>query len=198
MIWTGFLYEMSRLDLNLVATYPDAAGGLGFLEIAHSFLGIFSFGMGAILSADAGFRIFFEGAPIQSFELVFISCLVMNEILFVGPLLVFAAPLLRTKLEGLRYYSTLPNDYNRAFHARWVKKESTAEEPLLGTPDIQSLADLGNSFDRVREMKSFPFTARLIFQIAVMSALPALPLLLLVVPVMDIARPFCDNGGQRD
>jgi hypothetical protein len=34
--WTLFLYEMSRLKLNLAATHPDGAGGLGFLGIAHS------------------------------------------------------------------------------------------------------------------------------------------------------------------
>jgi hypothetical protein len=187
-IWTCFLYEMSRLDLNLIATHADQAGGLGFLGIAHSVLGIFSFGMGAVLSADTAFRIYFEGAPIHSFEVMFISYLVINEILFVGPLLVFVAPLLRTRLQGLSHYGALTNRYNRAFHAKWVKNEPPAEEPLLGTSDIQSLADLGNSFDRVREMRDFPFGGRLIIQIAVMSALPALPLLLLVVPVTDILK----------
>jgi len=58
----------------------------------------------------------------------------------------------------------------------------------LGTADIQSFADLGNSFDRVRAMRDFPFGTRLILQIAVMSALPALPLLLLVVPVTQILK----------
>jgi hypothetical protein len=37
-------------------------------------------------------------------------------------------------------------------------------------------------------MRDFPFGARLILQIAVMSALPALPLLLLVVPLTDILK----------
>ena len=37
-------------------------------------------------------------------------------------------------------------------------------------------------------MRDFPFGGRLILQIAVMSALPALPLLLLVFPVKDILK----------
>ena len=73
-----------------------------------------------------------------------------------------------------------------------MKNEAPAEEPLLGTSDIQSLADLGNSFDRVRQMRDFPFGGRLILQIAVMSALPALPLLLLVVPVTQILKILAD------
>ena len=187
-IWTCFLFEMSRLNLSLVPTHADQAGGLGFLGTAHSFLGIFGLAMGSVASADAAFRIYFEGAAIQSFELIFVSYLVINEILFVGPLLLFVRPLLRARLEGSRHYSILVDQYNRAFNDKWVKNEAPATEPLLGTADIQSLADLGNSFDRVRQMRDFPFGGRLLLQIAVMSALPALPLLLLVVPVKDILK----------
>ena len=187
-IWTCFLFEMSRLNLSLVPTHADQAGGLGFLGTAHSFLGIFGLAMGSVASADAAFRIYFEGAAIQSFELIFVSYLVINEILFVGPLLLFVRPLLRARLEGSRHYSILVDQYNRAFNDKWVKNAAPATEPLLGTADIQSLADLGNSFDRVRQMRDFPFGGRLILQIAVMSALPALPLLLLVVPLKDILK----------
>ena len=188
VIWTLFLYEMASLDLNLVTTHADQAGGLGFLGTAHSFLGIFSFSFGAVVSADAAFRIYFEGAIIQSFQLILVGCIVLNELLFVGPLLVFVPLFFRARLEGLRQYSMLMNQYNRAFHERWVNNEPFPEEPLLGTADIQSLADLGNSFDRVRAMRDFPFGTGLILQIAVMSALPALPLLLLVVPVTQIIK----------
>ena len=66
----------------------------------------------------------------------------LNEILLVGPLLVFIPLLLKARLEGLRQYSVLMNQYNRAFHARWFKNEPASEETLLGTPDIQSLAEI--------------------------------------------------------
>jgi hypothetical protein len=76
--------------------------------------------------------------------------------------------------------------YDRAFHEKWVSNAPAPEEPLLGTADIQSLADLGNSIDRVRAMNAIPFDRRLILHIAVMSALPALPLLFMLIPVMEI------------
>src|SRR5437867_6119323 len=31
LIWTRFLWQVSRLDLHLIPTHPDRAGGLGFL-----------------------------------------------------------------------------------------------------------------------------------------------------------------------
>ena len=148
---------------------------LGFLGTAQSFLGIISFGIGMIISADAAFRIFFEDATIKTFQWVFISYMAINEILLLSPLLLFAPLLFRTRLEWLRHYDALAFRYDRAFHEKWVNNSPPPEEPLLGTSDIQSLADLGNSIDRVRAMKAIPFDKRLVLHIAVMSALPGLP-----------------------
>jgi hypothetical protein len=63
-----------------------------------------------------------------------------------------------------------------------------ADEPLLGSADIQSLADLGNSFGMIREMKIFPFSQQQILQIAIISSLPGLPLIFLVMPVGEILQ----------
>jgi hypothetical protein len=186
--WTLFLYQMSRLKLNLAATHPDGAGGLGFLGIAQSFFGIISFGIGLIISADAAFRIFFEGATITTFQWTFIFFVAINEILLISPLLLFAPLLFRTRLEWLRQYDSLAFRYDRAFHEKWVNNTRAPEEPFLGSSDIQSLADLGNSIDRVRAMNALPFDKRLIVHIAVISALPGLPLLFMLMPVMEILQ----------
>jgi pimeloyl-ACP methyl ester carboxylesterase len=179
---------MSRLKLNLAATHPDGAGGLGFLGIAHSFLGIISFAIGMIVSADAAFRIYFEGATLKTFQWVFVSYVAINEMILLSPLLLFTPLLFRTRLEWLRQYDALALRYDRAFHQKWVTPSSAHEEPLLGSADIQSLADLGNSIDRVRAMNAIPFETRLVLQIAVISALPGLPLLFMLMPVMEILQ----------
>jgi hypothetical protein len=41
----------------------------------------------------------------------------------------------------------------RKFDAKWVRGGAPADEPLVGSADIQSLADLGNSFEVVRTMR---------------------------------------------
>ncbi|HEY7318130.1 MAG TPA: hypothetical protein VIE89_11195 [Candidatus Binatia bacterium] len=35
-LWCFFLWRVSRLELRLVPTHPDRAGGLGFLELVHT------------------------------------------------------------------------------------------------------------------------------------------------------------------
>jgi hypothetical protein len=62
----------------------------------------------------------------------------------------------------------------------------TADEPLLGSADIQSLADMGNSFAVVNEMRLVPFTIRTLLQLAVITLLPVVPLLLTVIPLEEL------------
>ena len=43
--------------------------------------------------------------------------------------------------------------YAREFDRKWLRGGAPADEPLLGSGDIQSLADLGNSYEVVKEMQ---------------------------------------------
>jgi hypothetical protein len=186
VIWTGFLGAVSRLNLDLVPTHADQAGGLGFLGTAHVSLGIFAVAVTSVLSADAAFRIVFEGASIEELRVVAIAVLVATEVICLGPLLVFVPIMIRKRLQALSEYSLLVVRYNRAFHEKWATGKPPENESLLGSADIQSLADLGGSFEFIRSMKVAPFSMRVIIQLAVAAALPALPLLPLVMPWQDI------------
>ncbi len=186
--WTLFLRDMARLNLDLVATHPDRAAGLGFLGGAHLSLAIFPFAFSCVLSANVAFQVYFDAVPINSFKLIFVVYLVLMLLLILGPLLIFAPLLARTRRRGMREYSILANSYNRAFHQKWVTGPPPEDEPLLGSADIQSLADLGNSFGLIREMKILPFSQQQILQIAIISSLPGLPLLFLVMPVGELLQ----------
>ena len=185
-IWTWFLRDVSRLKLALVPTHADQAGGLGFLGVAHASMGIFAFGMCSVVSASAAFRIVLEDAKIDTFKVPFVVLLIVVQVLFLAPLLWFSPVLARARREWLRTYSLLVVKYNRAFHEKWIEGNVPEGEPLLGTADIQSLADLGNSFEFIRSMKLVPFSRMVIIQLAVATALPGLPLIFLVFPISKI------------
>jgi hypothetical protein len=187
-IWILFLRDLSRLKLNLVATHPDRAAGLGFLGNAHISLGIFAFAFGSVLSANVAFQVYFEAVPIDTFKVLYAVFLIVAELICLGPLLIFTPLLARTRREGLRKYSILANTYNHAFEQKWASGQMPQDEPLLGSGDIQSLADLGNSFGMIREMKPFSFSTQNIIQIAVIASLPGLPLIFLVMPVGEILK----------
>jgi hypothetical protein len=185
-LWFQFLFTVSRLNLNLVATHADQAGGLGFLGVAHLSLGVFALTVSSIFSADAAFRIVFHAAPIETFKIPLVVLLIVTQMTILGPLLMFAPILASTRREALHSYSLLVVRYNRAFHEKWVDAPPPEGESLLGSADIQSLADLGGSFEFIRSMRVFPFSQRVILQLAVVTAAPGLPLLLLVMPVEKI------------
>ena len=185
-LWAVFLWSVSRLNLNLIATHADQAGGLGFLGSAHTSFGIFAVCLSSILCGEAAFLILFMGVDIHTFQIHYIALLVVTQLIVFGPLLMFVPMLVRTRLEALREYGLLVDRYNRAFHEKWIEGKALAGEPLLGSADIQSLADLGNSYRFVQEMKPFPFSLRAILQMGVTTSLPCLPLLLLVMPISQI------------
>ena len=69
------------------------------------------------------------------------------------------------------------------FERKWVKGNATEADELLGSGDIQSLADLGNSYAVVKEMRSLPFDLQDIARLAAVTAGPLLPLGLRVFSV---------------
>lgn len=183
MIWAGFLWTVSRLDLKLVGTHADHAGGLGFLGIAQLSLGILAFGLSSVLCSEAAFLMVFENADIETFKIPYLGLLVFVEVFFLGPLLMFIPIMTQTRLAWLQDYSLLVDRYNRSFHEKWITEKAPADETLLGSADIQSLADLGNSFQYIRGMNVVPISLRVVIQLAIVTSLPCLPLLLLVMPI---------------
>jgi len=187
VIWTLFLRDLHRIGLDLVPTHADLAGGLGFLGNAQASLAIFGLALGCVLSADAAFRIRFEAADIKSFTPVLCVYLAVTLIICLGPLLLFSRALARARLQALLTYGELVNRYDLAFSRKW-EQGSPPTEPLLGSSDIQSLADLGISYTRILDMRAVPFNRRNILQIAITTALPAVPLVFVIMPVGEILR----------
>ncbi len=74
----------------------------------------------------------------------------------------------------------------RDFDQKWLRGGAPAEEALVGSADIQSLADLGNSFEVVRGMRSVPITKEAVFQLAVLTLVPLLPLLLTMISLEEL------------
>jgi hypothetical protein len=78
-------------------------------------------------------------------------------------------------------------DYARALQERWIG--GPARQDLLGSPDFQSLADLGTSYsENVQNMQVFLFSLRDIVGLFIVSHLPAIPVLLLEQSVSDVIK----------
>ena len=187
-IWSRFLWQVSRIDLNLVPTHPDRTGGLGFLGgTVYAFIPLLM-AHGAIVAGNLANRIFYLGASLPDFKgevalmVVFLLCVVF------GPLLAFAPQLAAAKRTGKREYGTLAQRYVRAFDAKWLRGGAPANEPLLGSADIQSLADLGSSYEVVRTMNTTPVSRDAVLRLAAAVLVPIVPLVLTMMPWEELLK----------
>jgi hypothetical protein len=176
-IWGKFLWRVSRLDLQLEATHPDRAGGLGFLsESMIAFLPI-ALAHGLLFAGMIADRILFGGARLPEFKMEIVTGAVLLVLVFAGPLMVFTPRLARVKRAGLRSYGGLGQRYVREFTDKWMGT-APPDEPLVGSGDIQSLADLGNSFSIAEEMRIAPVRLRTLIYYVLTFLAPMLPLVL--------------------
>jgi hypothetical protein len=82
----------------------------------------------------------------------------------------------------------LAGRYVREFDAKWLHSPAPADEPFVGSADIQSLADLGNSYEVVRTMRTVPITRQAVLGLAAATLLPMAPLLLTVMPLEELLK----------
>ncbi|TAL80917.1 MAG: hypothetical protein EPN75_05745 [Beijerinckiaceae bacterium] len=186
LIWFWLLWQVSRLDLQLIPTHPDRAGGLAFLGgSAQAFVPILV-AQGAVLAGQIANRVLLEGQSLMSFKVVVGGLVAFFVVFLLAPLAMFTPQLTRAKRQGLREYGTFATHYVRQFERKWIREDAPDGE-LLGAPDLQSLADLGNSYAVIREMRPVPFGAGLMAQMAAATAAPLLPLTLTMFSLQELA-----------
>jgi hypothetical protein len=187
LLWFLFLFRVSRLELALVPTHADRTGGLGFLGASVTAFAPVLMAQGAILAGLIASQIFHAGRSLPEFKVEVIAFLAFFIVVSLLPLTVFAPALAAAKRAGLRNVGHLASRYSGSFEGKWLRADCADEQDLLGSADIQSLADLGNSFGVVQEMRFVPFGWRDVTRLAAVTATPFLPLLLTVFSLEDFA-----------
>jgi len=184
-IWYRFLWNVSKLNLHLVPIHPDRCAGLAFLGKSAYAFGPILFAQGAMLAGVVASRVLYRGESLLSFKLQMGGFVVFFVLAILGPLLMFTPKMAAAKRKGLADYGEVAQGYVDRFEEKWVLN-SMASEDVLGSGDIQSLADLNNSYDIVRGMRAVPFGLDDISRLAIATAVPLTPLLLTVFPPEEL------------
>jgi hypothetical protein len=98
----------------------------------------------------------------------------------------FTPQMLAAKRRGLAEFGQIAQDYVDEFETRWVNHDSPEPDELLGSGDIQSLADLDGSFSVVNEMRSVPVKLNDAVRLAAATAAPFVPLLFTVFSLEEL------------
>jgi len=179
-IWFRFLWQVSRINLNLIPTHPDRCAGIAFLGKSAYAFGPILFAQGAMLAGLIAGRVLYRGESLLSFKLQIGGFVAFFVFAILGPLLMFTPRMASARRKGLADYGLLAQRYVESFEKKWVLRDPASSEELLGAADIQSLADLGNSYALVRDMRSVPFGLEDITRLAAATAAPLVPLLLTI------------------
>ncbi|MGB2818760.1 MAG: hypothetical protein WBC37_16230 [Burkholderiaceae bacterium] len=185
-IWTRFLWQVARLDLDLEPTHPDGLAGLHFLVLSERAYRPVLLAMGSVLSGMMANRILYTGAALADFKLEIFATVVVLLLAVLGPLLVFMPNLRDVRRWAITEYGSLGQRYAREFRRKWVGGGQTTSEPLLGSGDIQSLADLHNAYEVIDKIPMFPFSWRNLTLPTLTVLLPVAPLLLTTFSVEEL------------
>jgi hypothetical protein len=189
-LWYLCLWRISRLRLRLLPGHPDRAAGLSHLEVVQALFAplvmAISIAMASSFASDiAGGKMAWEALLANIVVIVLV-----DAVLFVAPLLIFVPQMLACRIRGVREYRALAERYVHDFESKWLRPPAPDSEPLLGTADIQSLADLGTSLERVESMRLLPISLRTVALLLAAALLPMLPLALFKYPLMDLVMQF--------
>jgi hypothetical protein len=187
-IWFWLLWKISRLNLQLIATHPDGVAGIGFLGASAFAFAPILFAQGCLLSGAIADRVLFNKESVMSFKQEAIALILFMVTFILVPLFMFAPKLEEAKRKCAAEYGLLSSKYVRRFDRKWIRENTADTDELLGTSDIQSLADLNNSFAVVRGMRIAPIGGRDILILVISTAAPFVPLGLFLMPLDELIK----------
>jgi hypothetical protein len=187
VLLTTLLWRLARLDLALVPTHPDRAGGLGFLAPLPLAFAPLALAVGTVLASRWAHDAVYHGLTLVSLRVEMIAFVVACVVVLGLPLLALAGPLKRAKKQALLDYGVLVGRHGRLVHERWIQGRSVGPAALLEAPELGPVADTAALYESVGRMRMLPVGITAMAPVALAAALPLIAVLALQMPVKDLA-----------
>ena len=186
VLLTVLLWRVARLDLALVPTHPDRAGGIGFLEWLPVAFAPVVLAISIVVASRLAHDAVYHELALQSMRAQMIVFVVVFVVLFLLPLLVFGGPLKRAKRRALLDYGSLVGRHGRLVRQRWIEGRPLDDDAVLNAPELGPVADTAALFDSVQAMRTVPLGKASLVPLAAAAIVPMLAVLALQVPVKDM------------
>lgn len=180
-IWVRVLAGLSRIELRLVPTHPDRAGGIRFLKLpSMSYCTVLLFAVSSVLCAEWGSRLTL-GATLESFKPLMIVFAAVAMLIAFGPLLLFAPQLFAARQRGLREVGSVAGAVGRSFRDALLDANAG-----LDGAKVQDVASVEQAYrETVKQLSLILFDKRDLVLLLAATLLPLIPLMLLHVPPDD-------------
>lgn len=182
-LWARFLWLMNRIELRLVPSHPDGAGGLGFLSTSlEAFLPL-AFALGVLAAGPVLNLVVHRGASPTQFRFQAIGVALFAVVLFATPLLVFMRRLLDAHRRGVLAYGELTHHAGHLFEREWLASHPVIDEQTLRAPEFAATNNLYSIAARAIGMRRVPFDARSVAVLGGAALVPFVPAELLRLPL---------------
>ena len=188
LLWSYFLFKLSRMKLQLAISHPDQHAGLGFLAMSVQAFSPIAFAIAAAVGATWRYDILSAGAHISSFKLPGIALFIVTIMIAIGPLAIFVPRLAALKRRGVLEYGGLAHLQSSEFHEKWILHRHGNEEDILAAPEVSTLTDLAASFQNVEKVKPFLFDKGSIVALGLALIIPILPAITAEIPLKVILK----------
>jgi hypothetical protein len=185
LVWSLFR-RIAKLDLSLVPTHPDRAGGLGFLAQVPKIFAPVVLALGAVLAARWAHDIVYHDVHVKDLRMQMGAFVVVAVALFSSPLLAFVPLMVKTKRQSLLDYAGLVGRHGRLVRDRWIAGKRLDNDELLNAPELGPIADTGPAYDAVAAMQVLLIGKATVVPLLAAAALPLIPVLAIEIPITQI------------
>ncbi len=183
IVWSYFLFRVSRLKLELFASHSDQAGGLGIIGYGQNLFGFIFFIMATLLSSELSSNLLYEGEKLVDVKLFVLVFIAISIIVITAPLLFFSNKLVSLKRRALAEYGELQQQISRDFHHHWIDEKS---KRLVDSIHPSSMADYSAVYEVVSSIRIVPINPKSVIVLAAVLLVPFLPLALTESSVWDV------------
>jgi hypothetical protein len=193
LIWSYFLFKVSKMDLVLVAIHPDRRGGLGFLGFSPQGFVPIAFAVAFTLGANWRFQLLHENASFLSVKLPIVVLVIIVAALAFGPLLFFVPRLAKVRRQAIVKYGELGRMQSTAFERKWIDNREGHEEEFRSTPEVSALIDYGSSFTTILAMKPILVDRSAVSALVAAVLLPILPAIAAEMPLTEAFKKLLEG-----
>ena len=190
VVWSIFLWRVSRMELELYASHTDLAGGLGMIGAGQALFVIVFLIIAALVSSQLASNILYEGDTLVDARLVVLVFVVLSLVIIVMPLMFFTRKLFKLKRRALAEYGALQHQISRDFHQQWIGKQATE---LVDSMQPSAMADYSAVYEIVSTMRVVPLNPKAVVVLSAMLLLPFLPLALTEQSIWEVLKMIGDS-----
>jgi hypothetical protein len=186
-VWGLLLRDLARLELRLVATHPDGAGGLAFIGQYPNAFAAFVFALSCVLGAAIARTLLQGGLTTAAYGQLMAAWLIIVMILFGASLAAFTKPLRQLKEATLLAAGSVATRHERAVERQLLARNMSAAGDAEATPGGE-IPDPSKLYAAAKKLSIFLISRSAIVPVAAAALVPLVAAGATQLPIRELLK----------